>query len=67
MKAVLAVSSIPVSPKTTSSWKLQDGEDFERKEEGWKRKQGRGNRKGKFIFELWLLPGCVVNKSVPCP
>lgn len=67
MQTVLAVSSIPVSPKVTTSRELRDGEDFERKGLRWKRKQGRGNRKGKFIFELWLLPGYVVNKAVPCP
>lgn len=67
MKTVLAVSSLPLSLKATTNWELQDEEDFERKELGWKRKQGRGNRKWKFIFELWLLPGCVVDKVVPCP
>lgn len=55
MKTVLAVNSIPLSPKATTSWELQDGEDLERKELGWKRAQGKGNRKGKFIFELY---GC---------
>lgn len=37
------------------------------REEIWDGKQGRGNRKGKFIFKLWLLPGCVVDKAVLCP
>lgn len=29
MKTALAVNSIPLSSKATTSWELQDGEDFE--------------------------------------